>query len=35
MSKALIIFNPYAGRGRGAKRAESVVAALHLSLIHI
>ena len=29
MSKALIIFNPYAGRGRGAKRAESVVAALH------
>ena len=29
MSKALIIFNPYAGRGRGAKRAEAVVAALH------
>ncbi|MEZ4771132.1 MAG: diacylglycerol kinase family lipid kinase [Caldilineales bacterium] len=29
MSKALVIFNPYAGRGRGAKRAEAVVAALH------
>ncbi|MCB9153285.1 MAG: diacylglycerol kinase family lipid kinase [Caldilineae bacterium] len=29
MSKALVIFNPHAGRGRGAKRAESVVAALH------
>lgn len=29
MSKALIIFNPYAGRGRGVKRAEAVVKALH------
>lgn len=29
MSKALVIFNPYAGRGRGAKRAESVVKALN------
>lgn len=28
MNKALVIFNPYAGRGRGAKRAEAVVAAL-------
>ena len=29
MNKALVIFNPQAGRGRGAKRAESVVAALN------
>ena len=28
MTKALVIFNPYAGRGRGVKRAEAVVAAL-------